>query len=63
MDTTNLYNHLTTLGYDYGPTFQGLTHAWHNPTTNTIYANTTLPPNTPTTGHTIHPALLDTALH
>ncbi|WP_411101237.1 polyketide synthase dehydratase domain-containing protein, partial [Streptomyces sp. x-45] len=42
-------------------TFQGLHHAWHHH--NTIYAETTLPPNTPTTGHTLHPALLDTALH
>ncbi|MEU9222697.1 polyketide synthase dehydratase domain-containing protein, partial [Streptomyces sp. NPDC048376] len=61
LNTTHLYHHLTTLGYDYGPTFQGLHHAWHHH--NTIYAETTLPPNTPTTGHTLHPALLDTALH
>ncbi|MFE0805863.1 polyketide synthase dehydratase domain-containing protein, partial [Streptomyces sp. NPDC058812] len=61
LNTTHLYHHLTTLGYDYGPTFQGLHHAWRHH--NTIYAETTLPPNTPTTGHTLHPALLDTALH
>ncbi|MFD5453490.1 polyketide synthase dehydratase domain-containing protein, partial [Streptomyces sp. NPDC127100] len=61
INTHGLYQHLATLGYDYGPTFQGLHTAWrHN---DTVYADITLPTNTPTTGHTLHPALLDAALH
>ncbi|WP_461038732.1 polyketide synthase dehydratase domain-containing protein, partial [Streptomyces mayteni] len=62
-DLTNFYDTLATTGYHYGPTFQGLTHAWHNPQTHHHYANITLPPNTTTTHHTLHPALLDATLH
>ncbi|MFG3056998.1 acyltransferase domain-containing protein, partial [Kitasatospora sp. NPDC048239] len=60
INLTDLYPRLAHHGYTYGPTFQGLTHAWHNGTTlhATITLPTTPPPNTP-----IHPALLDAALH
>ncbi|MFC8080941.1 SDR family NAD(P)-dependent oxidoreductase, partial [Streptomyces sp. NPDC057307] len=61
VDITNLYEDLHTRGYHYGPTFQGLTTAWKHGTD--LYADITLPENTDTTGHTIHPALLDAALH
>ncbi|MEU9080738.1 polyketide synthase dehydratase domain-containing protein, partial [Kitasatospora sp. NPDC048538] len=58
---THLYDDLTTHGYTYGPTFQGLTHAWKNHTT--LHATTTLPTTQTPTHTTIHPALLDAALH
>ncbi|MFC8078565.1 SDR family NAD(P)-dependent oxidoreductase [Streptomyces sp. NPDC057307] len=61
VDITNLYEDLHARGYHYGPTFQGLTTAWKHGTD--LYADITLPENTDTTGHTIHPALLDAALH
>ncbi|WP_344469897.1 polyketide synthase dehydratase domain-containing protein, partial [Kitasatospora kazusensis] len=57
----DLYPTLTTQGYNYGPTFQGLHTAWrHGQDT---YAEITLPPHTTTDGYGIHPALLDAALH
>ncbi|MFF8961103.1 SDR family NAD(P)-dependent oxidoreductase, partial [Streptomyces sp. NPDC014894] len=61
LDLTTTYKDLTHHGYHYGPLFQGLTHAWQHD--NHIYADITLPTNTPTNGHTTHPALLDAALH
>nr|WP_073939459.1 type I polyketide synthase [Streptomyces sp. TSRI0107] len=63
LDTSHLYEALADHGYTYGPTFQNLTHAWHDPHTGNLHAETTLAPNTQTTGHTLHPALLDAALH
>ncbi|MFC8079301.1 type I polyketide synthase, partial [Streptomyces sp. NPDC057307] len=62
VDVTGLYDDLHARGYHYGPTFQGLTTAWKQDN-NHYYADITLPENTDTTGHTIHPALLDAALH
>ncbi|RXS56053.1 polyketide synthase dehydratase domain-containing protein, partial [Streptomyces sioyaensis] len=50
-------------GYHYGPTFQGLQAAWqHHDTT---YAEITLPQETQhaAAAFTLHPALLDAALH
>ncbi|MFF8775296.1 type I polyketide synthase, partial [Kitasatospora sp. NPDC015120] len=53
------YDTLTTHGYHYGPTFQGLHKIWrHNDHT---YAEITLPTDPDT--YTIHPALLDATLH
>ncbi|MGX1133672.1 acyl transferase domain-containing protein/short-subunit dehydrogenase/acyl carrier protein [Streptomyces glaucescens] len=60
LNLTGLYEHLADHGYTYGPTFQNLTHAWHDPHTGTLHTQTTVPPST---GHTIHPALLDATLH
>ncbi|WP_243713448.1 type I polyketide synthase, partial [Actinomadura sp. 6K520] len=60
-DLAGLYDRLAERGYDYGPTFQGLTHAWQNG--DGIYAEIALPDDTDTTGYGIHPALLDAALH
>ncbi|MFF7656929.1 type I polyketide synthase, partial [Streptomyces sp. NPDC007983] len=63
LDLTDAYESLAATGYDYGPVFQGLTHAWkHN---DDLYAEVTLPasPDTAHTPYAIHPALLDAALH
>ncbi|WP_165970775.1 SDR family NAD(P)-dependent oxidoreductase, partial [Actinomadura sp. 6K520] len=61
IDLTGFYDGLAERGYDYGPTFQGLTHAWQNG--DGFYAEIALPDDTDTTGYGIHPALLDAALH
>ncbi|MDQ0943451.1 SDR family NAD(P)-dependent oxidoreductase [Streptomyces sp. V1I1] len=61
IDLTDIYDRLDTNGYTYGPTFQGLTAAWRDD--DTLYAEITLPQGTDPAGHTLHPALLDTALH
>ncbi len=62
VDTTDLYEQLADNGYEYGPTFQGVTTVWTQPD-GTLHAEITLPDNTDPAGHTIHPALLDAALH
>ncbi|WP_345475722.1 type I polyketide synthase, partial [Actinoallomurus oryzae] len=62
IDVTDFYPQLTERGYHYGPTFQGLTHAWQHDNGD-LYAQTTLPETTDTHGYTIHPALLDAAIH
>ncbi|MFI6156911.1 SDR family NAD(P)-dependent oxidoreductase, partial [Kitasatospora sp. NPDC051170] len=61
LPTADLYEQLAARGYHYGPAFQNLTHAWH--ADSSLYAEVTLDPDTTTTGHTLHPALLDAALH
>ncbi|MFF7234186.1 KR domain-containing protein [Streptomyces sioyaensis] len=57
------YDQLAGQGYHYGPTFQGLQAAWQHD--NTTYAEITLPQETQhdATAYTLHPALLDAALH
>ncbi|WP_079186724.1 type I polyketide synthase [Streptomyces sp. TSRI0107] len=60
LNLTGFYEALADQGYTYGPTFQNLTHAWHDPHTDTLHTRTTIPPST---GHTLHPALLDATLH
>ncbi|WBB60935.1 SDR family NAD(P)-dependent oxidoreductase [Streptomyces sp. WMMC500] len=62
VDVTDLYPRLLAAGYDYGPAFQGVTAAWRG-TNGTLHAEITLPEDADTTGHTLHPALLDAALH
>ncbi|MFF7656946.1 polyketide synthase dehydratase domain-containing protein, partial [Streptomyces sp. NPDC007983] len=63
LDLTDAYDNLATIGYAYGPTFQGLTHAWKHD--DDLYAEVTLPasPDTTHIPYAIHPALLDAALH
>ncbi|QFG24793.1 type I polyketide synthase [Actinomadura sp. WMMB 499] len=61
IDITGLYDDLADRGYHYGPAFQNLTAAWRHG--DDLYAHITLPDGTDTTGHLIHPALLDAALH
>ncbi|WP_327072833.1 type I polyketide synthase [Kitasatospora purpeofusca] len=59
IDTTDSYQRLSTVGYGYGPTFQGLTALWQQG--QDLYAEVVLP--TGTDGFALHPALLDAALH
>ncbi|MEY9860421.1 acyl transferase domain-containing protein [Catenulispora sp. GAS73] len=58
-----LHHQLHQRGYHYGPAFTHLTHHTTDPQTHTHYGEAHLPPSTPTTGHTLHPALTDTLLH
>ncbi|MGW0338138.1 polyketide synthase dehydratase domain-containing protein, partial [Streptomyces sp. NPDC003011] len=62
VDTADLYTQLADNGYDYGPAFQGVTAVWTQPD-GTLHAEITLPDSADPAGHTIHPALLDAALH
>ncbi|MEU2273115.1 type I polyketide synthase, partial [Streptomyces olindensis] len=62
VDVSDLYDRLAASGYEYGPTFQGATAAWTQPD-GTFHAEITLPQTADPAGHTIHPALLDAALH
>ncbi|WP_326794337.1 SDR family NAD(P)-dependent oxidoreductase [Streptomyces sp. NBC_01808] len=62
VEVTDLYPRLHSAGYEYGPAFQGVTAAWRGPD-GTLHAEITLPEGTDAAGHTIHPALLDAALH
>ncbi|MEU2273104.1 SDR family NAD(P)-dependent oxidoreductase, partial [Streptomyces olindensis] len=62
VDVSDLYDRLAASGYEYGPTFQGATAAWTQPD-GTLHAEITLPQTADPAGHTIHPALLDAALH
>ncbi|WP_043193910.1 type I polyketide synthase, partial [Streptomyces sp. NRRL F-2664] len=56
-----LYSRLAGLGYDYGPTFQGLRRAWHRGSDR--YAEIILPETAEADGFALHPAALDAALH
>ncbi|MFE9032176.1 polyketide synthase dehydratase domain-containing protein, partial [Streptomyces iakyrus] len=62
VDVSGLYDRLAANGYEYGPTFQGVSSVWTQPD-GTLHAEITLPDTADPTGHTIHPALLDAALH
>nr|WP_309248880.1 type I polyketide synthase [Streptomyces sp. MNP-20] len=55
------YDRLAARGYHYGPAFRNLRAAWR--AGDTLHAEVRLGPDTPTTGHGVHPALLDAALH
>ncbi|TCB87136.1 SDR family NAD(P)-dependent oxidoreductase, partial [Micromonospora zingiberis] len=58
IDLDDMYDRLTDHGYDYGPAFRGLQRLHRHG--DDLYAEITGPDNT---GHTIHPGLLDAALH
>ncbi|MGW5355760.1 SDR family NAD(P)-dependent oxidoreductase, partial [Streptomyces sp. NPDC004031] len=60
VDLTGFYDRATSQGYHYGPTFQGLHTLWRHG--DDLLAEVTLPP-ADTDAHTVHPALLDAALH
>ncbi|MGW0338147.1 polyketide synthase dehydratase domain-containing protein, partial [Streptomyces sp. NPDC003011] len=62
VDTADLYTQLADHGYEYGPAFQGVTAVWTQ-ADGTLHAEITLPDSADPAGHTIHPALLDAALH
>ncbi|TDC77254.1 SDR family NAD(P)-dependent oxidoreductase, partial [Micromonospora sp. KC606] len=59
IDLTNAYPRLAQQGYHYGPACQALHTAWQHH--NTIYAEVHLPDTN--NGYTLHPILLDAALH
>ncbi|WP_204038484.1 type I polyketide synthase, partial [Micromonospora qiuiae] len=61
IDPATLYHTLAQAGLTYGPTFQGLQTAWHD--NDHAWATIALPDDTDTTNYTLHPALLDAALH
>ncbi|MDH6145476.1 acyl transferase domain-containing protein/short-subunit dehydrogenase [Kitasatospora sp. GP30] len=56
-----LYDHLSELGFTYGPAFQGLRTVWRHG--DRTYAEVALPPDQHGTSFALHPALLDAALH
>ncbi|MFC9268253.1 SDR family NAD(P)-dependent oxidoreductase [Streptomyces zhihengii] len=58
-----LYTELASLGYEYGPSFRGLTAAWRRD--GAVYAEVALPDARHAEAHAygVHPALLDAALH
>ncbi|MFC8886911.1 type I polyketide synthase, partial [Streptomyces cinereoruber] len=61
VDLTGAYEELHAHGYTYGPAFQGLTALWRDG--DDLYAEIELPEGVDAAGHTLHPALLDAALH
>ncbi|MFC9328320.1 SDR family NAD(P)-dependent oxidoreductase [Kitasatospora sp. NPDC057015] len=60
-DLTDAYQRLSGHGYDYGPAFRGIRAAWKDGAD--IHAEVALPEDVDVAGHTVHPALLDAALH
>ncbi|GAB3887015.1 hypothetical protein GCM10029964_052260 [Kibdelosporangium lantanae] len=58
VDLARVYQDLYERGYDYGPAFQGLTAAWRDG--DVVHAEITTDLDD---GFTVHPALLDGALH
>ena len=61
VDVSAHYERLADLGYVYGPVFQGLRAAWRHGTD--VYAEIALPADTESATYSLHPALLDAALH
>ncbi|MFY1636771.1 SDR family NAD(P)-dependent oxidoreductase [Solwaraspora sp. WMMB335] len=61
VDLAGAYERLSAAGYDYGPAFRGLVAAWT--AGEDRYAEVRLPAPLPLDGYTVHPALLDAALH
>ncbi|WP_344284760.1 SDR family NAD(P)-dependent oxidoreductase, partial [Actinomadura napierensis] len=59
--TDGLYARFDELGLNYGPLFRGVRAAWSTPTE--VFAEVALPDPDAATGHALHPALLDAALH
>ncbi|MGQ0840865.1 type I polyketide synthase, partial [Actinokineospora sp.] len=55
------YTRFPALGFDYGPTFQGLRAAWRRG--DDVFAEVALPDDVSGQGFGLHPALLDAALH
>ncbi|HEY5833018.1 type I polyketide synthase, partial [Streptomyces sp.] len=61
IDIGTLYDQLAEAGYDYGPTFQGLTGIWRHG--EDLHAEVRFPADTAElTGYRVHPALLDAAI-
>ncbi|MGW1058238.1 amino acid adenylation domain-containing protein [Micromonospora rubida] len=61
VDVSDGYDRLARRGYRYGPAFRGLRAVWRRGTE--LYAEVALPDGVASDGFTLHPALLDAALH
>ncbi|MFJ2774484.1 SDR family NAD(P)-dependent oxidoreductase, partial [Streptomyces sp. NPDC087300] len=61
MDADGIYERLTELGYAYGPVFRAVRAAWR--LGSDVYVEVSLPEGTGGDGFSVHPALLDAALH
>ncbi|MET8878825.1 type I polyketide synthase, partial [Nocardia sp. NPDC004604] len=61
LDLDSLYDDLADRGLRYGPVFRGLRAAWARQ--DEVFAEVALPEHIEGTGHVVHPALLDAALH
>jgi acyl transferase domain-containing protein/D-arabinose 1-dehydrogenase-like Zn-dependent alcohol dehydrogenase/acyl carrier protein len=61
VETDDLYDRVADVGMAYGPAFQGLQRAWKRGTE--LFAEAALPDGIDTRGFTLHPALLDAAMH
>ena len=61
LDLTGAYDRLVAGGYDYGPAFQGLRRAWRDAEAG--YVEVALPEPADAERYSLHPALLDAALH
>ncbi|MFI9629694.1 type I polyketide synthase [Streptomyces sp. NPDC052042] len=62
VDLHDCYERLADAGFAYGPVFQGLRAVWRRGDEE-LFAEVALPGGTPVDGFTLHPALLDAALH
>ncbi|WP_306970436.1 type I polyketide synthase [Streptomyces afghaniensis] len=58
---TTHYGMLADAGFDYGPSFRALRHAWRRG--EEVFAEVSLEPETDADGYGVHPALLDAVLH
>ncbi|ORA07377.1 hypothetical protein BST12_29115, partial [Mycobacterium angelicum] len=64
IDVGGFYDELAGAGLQYGPRFHGVVALGHDPTDpNTVCAEIVLPADVDIGGYTLHPALLDAALH
>ncbi|MET0474457.1 MAG: type I polyketide synthase [Mycobacterium sp.] len=61
VDVTDAYAQLSARGYEYGPTFQGLTAMWSRG--DEVFAEVAVARDLQSSGFGVHPALLDGALH
>ncbi|WP_316765045.1 SDR family NAD(P)-dependent oxidoreductase, partial [Streptomyces herbicida] len=61
LDVSGAYARMDAQGYGYGPAFQGLRAAWRRG--EELFAEVVLPDGVDASGYTVHPALLDSALH
>ena len=61
VDVAEAYAVMAARGYEYGPTFQGLTAMWRRG--DELFAEVKLSQDVSVSGFGVHPALLDSALH
>ncbi len=63
IELADAYERLADSGYDYGPAFQGMTQAWRVDADTCVDVLLPEPVRADAAGFTLHPALLDAALH